>query len=744
MKTATRLIALLAILVPAFVSTASAQTEITARDINSVPTENLAALDALGIDATQEDVNTNIVFPLVGEEVFFTAVVLTDPYNSGNASWVDAINAPGRVHVFVRDTTANSQGYDGMGIQLVDGGGEQTLSLQPGSVYDFIGEVTLFDPTTVQVDPSVVELVGTYQSLGLPDEIVQPRSISTADLNRVVGQDGDGNDLYQANWLNFNNYNSDYVLFESAIVEASEANDTGRPNYQWRSSDADAVVNSDDISLRYRNDRNGGTGYPNPPYARRDPSDPFIPPATGAVVQIRGFVSFPAFDFDNDIEPGGAAFTVAPFEDDDLQPLSSPPIFGAIQGPTDVPGNAPVTISVEVTQGSAAIASVVLSYEASTGESGDVTLTGDGSGTYSGQIPALPDGAFVTYSITATDSEGDSSTSSTRSYRVLYDGITSIEDVQLTANSGPGASPFAGITTSNIEINAVVMSDLETSGYLTIQDDEGLAPWSGVFVEVTEDIAGLGLQTGDRVLVTDATIGENFGVTELQDATLIGIGVGEPYGYKVVSTGVLAQDDATAEAHEGMALRFENVVITQENADPGSTSTGCPDGAGFGEWAFSSDGDAQNAVRADDASDAIACGFNIDTFDDGDNVTFIQGLWYYSFGNYKLIPESAEDIGMVTVDAEDGAQAGAFTLGRAYPNPFTSETTITYEITQAGPVTLTVYDALGREVATLVDGEQAASRYEATFDASGLAAGVYVYRLTAAGDVRTGRMTLVK
>ena len=55
-----------------------------------------------------------------------------------------------------------------------------------------------------------------------------------------------------------------------------------------------------------------------------------------------------------------------------------------------------------------------------------------------------------------------------------------------------------------------------------------------------------------------------------------------------------------------------------------------------------------------------------------------------------------------------------------------------------------VVGTLGREVATLVHAEQAASRYEVTFDARGLAAGVYVYRLTAGGEVLTGRMTLVK
>ena len=82
---------------------------------------------------------------------------------------------------------------------------------------------------------------------------------------------------------------------------------------------------------------------------------------------------------------------------------------------------------------------------------------------------------------------------------------------------------------------------------------------------------------------------------------------GDPYAYKVVPTGVLAQDAATAEAHEGMALRFENVTITDVNADGPDTE------AGFGECQFSSDGTEANEVRADDFSEAIPTDFNVQT-----------------------------------------------------------------------------------------------------------------------------------
>ena len=735
MNMVTRFLAVLMVLAPVVLgTTAQAQEQLTVREIIAVPQDNLQQLQDLGIDATDSDVDDLIAFEQDGNTVQFTAVVLTEPHNSGLASFGE--QDPNRVHVFVRDTSAVELGYEGMNLQLVDGSAS-ILAMQPGFVYDIIGNVSEFG-NIIQVAPTTFQSLGPYQALGLPDELVEPIAISTEDLNRIVGQDGDSNDLYQTNWLNFNDLNNQYVLFDEALVQASVANDAGRPNYQWSSSGSDVVVNGDDISLRFRNDRAGE--YPSADesdYNTRPADDPFIPPAAGAVIRVQGFAALRAFDFDNDIST--AAMSVAPWNDSDLQVLESPPVFGSLEGPSDVPGDGPVDVSIEVSpSGDRTIDSVVLSYEASTGESGDVTLTDDGSGVYSGQIPGVGDGAFVTYFVTAIDNVGAESVSPEAAYRVLFDGINSIEDVQLTATFGAGSSPFEGITTTNIDIEAVVMSTPETSGFLTIQDDPALAAWTGVFVAITTEIAELGLQPGDVVQIDGATIGENFDVTELQGADLSVVSTGgDAYAYKVVPTGVLAQDDATAEAHEGMALRFEDVTITDVNADGDDSEEG------FGEWQFSSDGTEDNEIRADDASDSIPQDFNIMNFTVGQEVGAIQGLWYFSFGNYKLLPESPADI-MFDVDAEDGTQASTFALDRAYPNPFANETTIAYSLREAGSVTLKVYDTLGREVATLVDGEQAATRHEVTFDARGLAAGIYVVRLAAGDDVRTSRVTLVK
>jgi hypothetical protein len=91
-----------------------------------------------------------------------------------------------------------------------------------------------------------------------------------------------------------------------------------------------------------------------------------------------------------------------------------------------------------------------------------------------------------------------------------------------------------------------------------------------------------------------------------------------------------------------------------------------------------------------------------------------------------------------------------FGLNQNYPNPFNPATTIGYTIAGTGTsaVRLAVYDALGREVALLVDEQKPAGTYQVTFDGSRLASGIYHYRLTSAGETRqfteTKSMILIK
>jgi hypothetical protein len=85
-----------------------------------------------------------------------------------------------------------------------------------------------------------------------------------------------------------------------------------------------------------------------------------------------------------------------------------------------------------------------------------------------------------------------------------------------------------------------------------------------------------------------------------------------------------------------------------------------------------------------------------------------------------------------------------YRLEQNYPNPFNPSTTIRYGLPSRSHITLTVVNTLGQQVATLIQGEQEAGYHEIKFDASGLASGVYMYRLQAGDFVQSLKLTLLR
>jgi hypothetical protein len=100
--------------------------------------------------------------------------------------------------------------------------------------------------------------------------------------------------------------------------------------------------------------------------------------------------------------------------------------------------------------------------------------------------------------------------------------------------------------------------------------------------------------------------------------------------------------------------------------------------------------------------------------------------------------------GVTSVAHESRGLPVVLRLEQNFPNPFNPSTVIGFEVPNAGPVSLRVYDVLGRMVRTLTDEEKSAGSYLVVFDAAGLASGVYYYTLTAAGTVQTRRMLLLR
>jgi hypothetical protein len=86
----------------------------------------------------------------------------------------------------------------------------------------------------------------------------------------------------------------------------------------------------------------------------------------------------------------------------------------------------------------------------------------------------------------------------------------------------------------------------------------------------------------------------------------------------------------------------------------------------------------------------------------------------------------------------------SFSLNKNYPNPFNASTTIKYDLTIDNNVKLEIFDLLGRNIDTIVDAYQAAGEYQITWNASEVASGTYLYRLTVGDETAVSKMTLIK
>lgn len=691
--------------------------DVTVRQINAIPQDSVDALIADGASLTLGTIAQRIfgnddVSP--GDTVKITVVVLSNPKNSGLASISNGI--PGRLHIFVRDTSAASLGNAGMGIQIVDNAFSATGSggLLVGDVVEIVSAVSPFFETMQLVNPISVDPIGSIEDFDLPESILDPEVVTMDQINMSVGPDG----ATQANWNNLASMRGQYVRVENVSILARDLSNATRPAWSVTGDAGASSMTIRDISLRYRNDR---SDYPEDYNAQFD----FVPPSPGSVVNLQGFLLMEDFSNVSNYAPEG--LQIAPFEDSDLEiTVAAPQVI--VNALTEIPGADPFDVTATVTADpTRTLTSVTVSYySTASADTVHVAATNTTGDTYSAPIPSPGDTEFVTYWFTAEDNVATVNRSADASYKVLEGGITTIQDIQTTADGGAGSSPFVGLTTA-MNIDAIVMSDPGVSGFYSIQSDEGLAPWSGIRLTGVS-----GLNRGDMINITEATIEESFGLTRLRDVVYTVTGTGTPYDYKLVTTDALA-DPGIVEAHESMMLRFENVTVASNNADGPSSD--------FGEFIITNT-DLENGLRVDDESSVFnGSGLNL-TFDEGDVIAHIQGLLTYSFSNFKLLPEGTSDIGDVNVAVDAEELGETFALLQNYPNPFTGQTTITFAVDTAADVSLVVYDVLGREVRTLVSGTVTAGQHTATFDSNGLGSGLYLYRLKA-GDRTITRSMLV-
>lgn len=101
-------------------------------------------------------------------------------------------------------------------------------------------------------------------------------------------------------------------------------------------------------------------------------------------------------------------------------------------------------------------------------------------------------------------------------------------------------------------------------------------------------------------------------------------------------------------------------------------------------------------------------------------------------------------LAIATAVGEESMVPVTYSLDQNFPNPFNPTTVIRYSLPAVSQVRLAVFDMLGRQVSELVNEKKEAGSYEVKFDATGLASGVYFYRIEAGTFVQTRKLLVLR
>jgi hypothetical protein len=520
---------------------------------------------------------------------------------------------------------------------------------------------------------------------------------------------------------------------------------------------------------------------------------PWSPPSIGATVNyIRGVIINSAYADG----PGGLyPYVIVPIYPNDFSLGNAPPFVSNV---TRIPGVPKPADSVQVNvtvvdtlDNPLAVDSVQLYYRINKGNYIKKHMSSAGSIYYT-KMPPQPLGNLVEYFVRARDNQGAvrlnpaDTARSTYFYYVRTNDTMTIRDIQYTPNNG-GFSGYNGYDVTTEGVVTCDTSDIPVFSFTSeggtqssprrviIQDGNLGGGWSGIWIYGS---AADQYVRGQRLRVR-GTVQEEFGMTRLSVATpgdIQLLGSGQPLpNFEVLTPGVVANSktdgDTTIEKWESVLIRFNNPVSINCIVADGQ-GTGCaysiplPDSTfrrNYGEIFVIYPGENIEArIELQDGNHSFVNGWDPALANyynpslpgtllyQWNGFSSLQGVLYYAFSRYKLVPRKNTDFGSV-IGIQNGQSElpTVFKLLQNYPNPFNPATTIRYEIPVNADVTLKIYNLLGQEIKTLVSGMQNRGRYTVQFDGTNLASGIYFYVLEGNGfegqkyfDVK--KMVLVK
>ena len=676
--------------------------------------------------------------PLLGDTVRVRGIIMVSPIVDPQNDRRRIFAAGNRWMIYMVDPNGNQhEFFDGIiPIQHDTAGVNQNTFfdlVDTADVVEFTVVVEEFFTTTqvaLLLNPvTAVNIVGNLGSRPAPIEV---------DISEFVDDQGNWNPLSEK-------YEGQYVIIRNAI---SSDRDLGNGTFRLNDGQGNSILMYDQ------------SGYFTTRTHRLTGITDYQPPVDGSIITfIRGFIQ----------THSDLGARLAPAYPGDIEiGASAPVISDVIRDAAEIFSDQAVEITASIIDFDGSVQEAKIFYKVD-GSPDSVAMMQDAVDTtmWSGTILGITsDSLLVEYYIQAIDNDGRVSTipsdiKAPQFFYLVLNRNVIIQDIQYNP-FGTNISGYNGFEVSVRGIVTVDTSDIEgtETGTLLgpqvyIQNSSG--PWSGVNIFGTEALL---LERGDDVTVTGIVV-ESFLITqisELDDPASVqihspGNALPDPMPISTATINQMTSGETDAEQWEGVLVKYENIAVTNENADgdPGPDK-GTGGNRNFGDILVA---DASNSTTR------IALQYGTHQYhnywfdslatypiriEEGNTFDAIAGVLWYGFGSYKLLPRKNDDfVGLATGTDEEYVQPIDYELAQNYPNPFNPSTKIQYALPVEGSVTLKVFNILGQEVITLINNKLVpAGRHEITFDASHLPSGIYLYRIQTDGFVQVKKMILLK
>ncbi|MCH9030081.1 MAG: T9SS type A sorting domain-containing protein [Bacteroidetes bacterium] len=674
--------------------------------------------------------NGDQVSPLFGDTVRVQGVVMVRPVVDPGTDRRRIFAAGTRWMIYMVDPNGNQhEFFDGIiPIQHDTAGVNQNTFfdlVDTADVVEFTVVVEEFFTTTqaaLLLNPvTAVSIVGNLGSRPAPIEV---------DISEFVDDQGNWNPLSEK-------YEGMYVIIRNAI---SSDRDLGNGTFRLNDGQGNSILMYDQ------------SGYFTLRAHRLTGITDYQPPVDGSnITFIRGFIQT-----HDDL----GARIAPPYPGDIEVGASAPTISNIRRDANEVFSDQAVEISSTIFDFDGSVDSAKVFYKVDSGSFIELLMVQDVSDTtkFTATIPGVTsDSSLVQYYIWSIDNDGNESTipaniNSVQYFYLVLNRNVTIQDVQYN----PFGTDVSGYNHYYVTLTGTVTADTsdfpgtgQTAFRVYMQNGEG--PWSGIRIGTRPPLGNdvSALQKGDNVTISgfiwDDPGTPTFNVTRIDSVTQIVVnstGNSIP-AFQDVETGTIGEAGngvVEKEQWESVLIRYNNLVVTDENAD------GPP--SNFGEMLVD-DGTGDTRVELEDGnhsyhnlSDPLRTYYVMT----GSIFDALSGVMYYSFGNYKLVPRNDDDFVGFTTDVTEGGEIPIeYSLSQNYPNPFNPSTTIQYSLPEAGDVTFRIYNLLGQEVKTVFNNvSQSAGTHKVVISASELPSGIYFYSFRVNDFVQVKKMILMK